>query len=893
MSLSFPELAQIAGENPSAFSTVPREQVVRATREDIAQRRDAIRKRHDEGESGSNVVHMLAEAADAVLCSVFRFGLTRVVNRDLLASRVAFCALGGYGRGELSPYSDLDTCLIYEGQLDDNIRALNAYLIPFLWDIGFVVGYTLRSVDEAAALINEDMRDFTSFTEARLLAGNSTVFARLKLIAREAQFGRWARVFVAAKARERIEDLPSDYRDLFHPEPNVKESAGGLRDLHTALWMLQIEYGAMSLEHVVGQGLITSDEHLEIVEALDFVWRIRNQLHYHAGSREDRLTFANQRHVAKAFGYKSGEHENIFEFMRDYYASARRLRRFLKIAAQLCNGQFASGDAQTAKPLRIGLTFRDGELYAGENDPAWFAHNPARLMDLFWECARREVRLSRATQRMVTENLHLVNETFRSSDLVRRYFVAVCNRPYQSGMALRQAANCGFLDRYLPEFGAVRDVIRYEGFHHYPVDEHTLRAIESLALLQDSEEPAMRCLQTALEHLSDPYVLVMAVLFHDLGKAEGDVHVAESVRLTRQICRRIGMTEYDEERIAFLVEHHTVMNHISQWRDVDDDKILRDFTQTMRTEQLLRALFLLSYADLYAVGPNVWNEWKGALLMKLYLRSEKILLGRVETVGEAYWETSKAARVHELAADHNSAKVEEHLKTLGERYLMAFTPEQIAMHIDCVARAERTGLALHHMEMPATGMSEVVVCTRDKHGLFSRLAGSFSSLLVDINSAAVFTRPDGFVVDCFTVVDAHTRRPITSYCLTRLEQIMRQVVLEDKDVLPLVDASRKRLFALLQPVFPVPTRIEFDNDSSATHTVVDIETGDRTGLLYDITRSLSDAGIDIASARIVTDARHVRDSFYVTRNGLKITENDDQALVRDGLRNAIHPRSAA
>ncbi|MBI5092352.1 MAG: [protein-PII] uridylyltransferase [Candidatus Hydrogenedentes bacterium] len=892
MTRSFNELVSLATLDSEAFESVSRQECVEAARAYITQRRAIVQDRHTRGESGSNVVRMLAEIADSVLRGILRFGLASVPNGRNLMDRASLCALGGYGRAELSPYSDLDVCLLYDGALDENLTCLNSYLVPFLWDIGVPVGYAIRSVREALDLANEDLKAFTSFLECRLIAGDNTVYARLKLSMRELLARGFPDTFIKTKIRERHEELPAELQDLYRPDPQIKENAGGLRDFHTAIWLLMVSHGLGSLDEAVSQELVDPEEQLDFVEGLDFIWRIRNELHFHAGKVDDRLSFENQRHVAAAFGYTTAGAQNVSRFMQDYYAAARQLRRFLRIAARLCNYQASANLLDSPRPQVPAIAIEDGEIYAGLGDENWFAEQPARVMEVFWECARHMAVLSRPTERMVTANLALVGPTFQSNDLVRRFFTAICNRPFQAGHALRQAANVGLLGRYLPEFAAIQGIIRYEDFHHYPVDEHTLRAIEALARLQDDEGPVIGCLHKAIEHLSDPYILVMAVLFHDFGKAAGEIHIEQGVLLARQICKRMGMSEDDEDRIAFLVRHHQLMTEISQYRDIDDDDIVRSFATTMKSEQRLRALFILSYADLSAVGPDVWTDWKGALLLKLYLKSERILLGRSESMEEEYWKAQKAQEAAEQLKPELRPRVQEQLRFLGERYFFAFSPHHIAIHVECVAEAEQTGLAVRCTQNPETGMSEVVVSTQDQHGLFSKIAGSFTSQLVDVNGAALFTRPDGFVVDCFTVTDARFRRPLTEEEFKAFERVLRAVLLENQDIQTYVDQSRRRLFALLQPRTQVRTRVEFDNNSSRSHTVVDIETGDRTGLLYDITHALAKEGLDIASAHIATDARRVRDSFYVTMGNSKIVDEEAQAVIRDGLLDAIHPRPA-
>ncbi|MFO7975311.1 MAG: [protein-PII] uridylyltransferase [Candidatus Hydrogenedentota bacterium] len=870
----------------------PREVCLQAVRQFARETREAIQQRHTEGFSGTDVVAALSQMSDKVLHAVFNFALADMPGRHTLRTRVSLCALGGYGRAQLSPHSDLDISLVYEGTLTDQIRSLDSYLVPFLWDAGFRVGFAVRSTDESLELAREDIAVLTSILEGRHVVGDNTVFARLKLLLREQVRGPALETFIEQKLFERTTGLAPQYQDLYAAEPNIKENAGGLRDYHTALWLFMMVYGVNALEEAVSQGLLTADEHLEFMDGLDFLLRVRNEMHFSAGKLQDDLSFANQRRICEAFGYSQQSMVNLSGFMSDYYASAAKVRRLLNVAARICHQQSVTSFQTREEGLKPEIEVREGLLYVSGGDPYWYAHNPPRLMETFWHCARHTATLSRSTERLIQANLHLVNTAFCSSDLVRRFFVAICNRPLQAGHALRQAARCGFLARYLPEFGEIENTIRYEDFHSYPVGEHTLRAIEALGKIDELEDSIRGCLREALEHLTDPYVLVMAILFHDLGKATGDVHIDASVRLTRRICNRIGMPEDDEERIAFLVQHHVLMTNLSQYRDIDDEQIVQSFTDTIKNEQRLRALFLLSYADLRAVGPGVWNEWKGALLMQLYLRTVHRLLGPAEAVGHEFWTSPKAKRVLELVESERQQEALEHIRCLGQRYLAAFRPREIAAHLDYLQEARATGLSMATTTNEPAAMTGIVICTQDRPGLFSQIAGSFASQLVDIQTAALFTRPDGYVVDSFMVVDMRRQAPLTPDQIDSIKDVLRRVLLEFEDVQDYVDNSRRRLFALLQPRVPVTTRIDFDNLSSRTHTVIDIETGDRTGLLYDITRAMAKLNLNISTARIVTDARRVRDSFYVTRENKRIEDPRQQEEIRNVIHHAIHPRSS-
>jgi len=886
----FRELVELARIQPDALATLDRQVLVNAARTHLKTQWAEIRAQHNAGDSGCAVLRALTHAADEVVRGIVEFGLAPIQMRRQVLGRAAVCALGGYGRGELSPCSDLDVCLLYDGQFDADLEALNAFLVPFLWDIGFKTGYALHSVAEAHDLARTDPEVFTTYQQARLLLGSNTAFSKLKLLIAGLRNQSIAReVLDMARRRERPSELHESYRDLYAPEPNLKESLGGLRDYHAGLWMVHLQHGQLKLDDLARLGYLSHEEHLEVLEGLDFLWRVRNEMHFDRDKPDNVVTYAMQKHLAVALGYGPVSEASIARFMQDYYASARRVRGFLRLAERICDNDGPVVFEPGAGDAPSGIEVRDGLLYVATHDSNWFAEYAPRLMEVFWASVRRGAPLSASAERAVCANLYLVNDSFRSSDVVLRLFLAICRRPLQAGATLRQMAATGLLGTYMPEFSAVGGIVRYEDFHSYPVDEHTLRAIEAISNLYNYEGNVALKLQKSLEHLRDPHLLILGILFHDLGKAGGEEHVEEGVRLAREMGARMGLPEEDTERVAFLVQHHMLMTHTSMYRDIDDPELVIQFAETMRSVDRLRELLLLSYADLSAVGPNVWTEWKGVLLLKLYLRAERHLLGRQHVSDSSYWEQPKGLEVRERVPEALRASLDDCLRDLGERHFYAFSAEAIASHVVTLEEARQKGLAMHVVAQDDTGTSEVTIATRDRHGLFAALAGSFASQLIDVRGASLFTLPDGMVVDCFTVCDAGTGRPLTDAQVRGVRRVLEDVLLHGHDVQEHVDQSRRRLFALLQPHAPVPTVIEFDNNASRLDTVIDIDAGDRTGLLYDMVRSLADMGVDFVSARIVTDARRARDSFYVRLNDEKIEDENVQQAIREGLAAAISP----
>lgn len=880
------ELAALARSDREAFRAVKRDVCLTAVRAHATERRRRIREHHEAGESGSTTLRMLTELCDDIVRTAFDFSLTCTPNPDRILRQAALCALGGYGRGEMSPHSDLDVSLVFDCPMDTDIEAINTYLLPFFWDLGFKAGYTLHSVSDARGLAASDPRVFTTYSQGRLVYGDTTTFSRLKLLLADLDAANRGEILAYVRRRERPESLPEEYRDVYALEPNIKENSGGLRDFHAGLWMILLTHGVLSLDELAAMGHISALEHLELLNGLDFIWRVRNELHFYTGREEDKLTFALQEHVARAFDYGDSS-KAMARFMEDYYNAACSVRRFLQIAARICEQPSFMRflDQQPAGPSKYSVYQQ--QLCVDPSDRNWFAENPPRLMEVIWECARRAKPLSLATAHWLGGNLHLVNDEFRQNDVVRQYFMAICHHPLQTGLALREAAKTGLLQAYLPEFKAVCGIMRYEDFHSYPVDEHTLRALEAISRLHDKSVALSPVLSQVFERVGDPHILVLAILFHDLGKAFGESHVVDSVRIVQEAGRRMGLEDYDLERITLLVRHHMLMSEIALYRDTDNLEVVSSFAGTIKTDDLLQMLFLLTYADLTAVGPNVWNEWKGALLLKLFLKAQRLLTGRAEGAFDYSFIQPKLNRIRELAEEARLTDVQGYLDALGERYILGYPPEQVLVHMKCLAEAHTAGLAVRCTPQPELGASEVVICTRDRHGLFAEIAGAFSSQLINVRNAALFTREDGWVVDVFLVDNPANGRPLTGNEAEALKRVLLHVVLENGNIQEYVDKSRKRLFTLSRPAPNVKSSISFDNAASPEDTVIDIVAGDRTGLLYDIAHTLSEMGIDFRAAHIVTDVGRARDAFYVRMNGRKLEEEKLKDWISRRLSEAI------
>ncbi len=888
---NFVEVLQSLSSFPQ--DRVAKEEFLSCAKKFHQQRWEEIYQHHCEGYSGRQILKQLTETADFMIEGVLIYAMYDIgINKKVL-DNIALCALGGYGRRELSPYSDYDLCFLHDLKMENSlIEPLIQNFTTMLWDLGLQVGISIYTVPEAINLIEEDPKTFTSYLHIRNIIGQPNMVEQLKEDLKGISQNARSKVFDIIFQRMDTAFSQSG-KDLFSYEPDIKENVGGLRDYHATLWVLGLDNKpASTLEDIGKSGYFEDTDYLSLTESLDFLWKIRNELHFVKGKEWDLLTAEMQYHVAKAFNYGGLPDESIERFMEDFYSSANRIHWLFEYVLHKAEQKNfpKSGYDLSAKNLddKSNYVIYNGYLALTIDDPNWFIENPVRIMELFWEVSIRKVPLGYTLQHWVQQSLHLINDSFRANEVVSKYFLAICSKPFSAGFTFREMEKVGVLSQYLPEFGAIQGIIRYKDFHSYPVNEHILRALEALEIIPRLSGTVGDILKKSLREIEDPQFLVLSILLHDLGKVEGESHIEAGVQIARTICDRLSLSEEDSEHVAFLVGNHQLMVNVALYRDIDDVEIVHSFSSTVQTENRLKELLIISFGDLYAVGPNIWNEWKGSLLVNLYFKTLRTLNREVsKKISEEEFLTKKIEIILEKTPNKTRAALEFHLNSMGSGYLDAFTPEEVLIHLDCLEEAMNNQLAIRCWSNESIGMSHLVVSTRDKQGLFAQIAGCFASQLIDIYSASLYTREDDWVVDCFLVRDAPQYRPLTEGQIIALEKTLKTVILEGKDVQVLVDKTKTKLFALKKSLVPVQTYIRFDNDSSALHTVIDIETGDRTGLLYDMASAFSIMGLNIFKARINTGAYRVRDSFYVQFNGGKITHRILQSAIRAGLLESI------
>ena len=858
-------------------------------RQALAEGYDSLKVRHAEGASGQESVRTHARLMDDVI-----FSLTRLIAADaaadgLEATPLVVMALGGYGRGELHPLSDVDLMVVYDGEMSPYVQRMIQELLYSLWDLGLHVGHSLRSLDDCVAMARTDFPSRTSMQEARFLAGERRLFARFQRVLRENVFRRDFGQFLETTLVERDARYRKHGASPYIGEPNVKESAGGLRDMHTAMWLGAAKFGARTLRELTDKGLITPREQAAADAALTFLWRVRNELHFFSGHKNDVLTRDLQPRIAKNLGYENDETTlGVERFMRDYYLHARVIHRVSKRLIARCQETLSRrGSAerrQRQQALADGLVFFDGRLHLADRDPSQLRTDPARLMKVFWHLHRLGCELSLDLERAIEDSLHLVDEAFRRSDGVRELFLDVCRTWGRAAQTFSEMHELGFLGRYLPEFGALTCLVQYDVYHKFSADQHSLLAVEHLEALAPGQSAESEGAAHVLSEVEKPELLMLGMLLHDIGKAKGHGHVAKGIPLVRELTARVGLQAADGAAVEFLVAHHLTMSHVAQRRDIDDPKTITDFAAAVGDPSRLRMLYLLTYADMRAVGPGVLTPWQARILHELYARTLASLTGgRVARPSR----TRLAERLHAAAqGEVDLQAVKAHLAMMTDRYLESTSVQRMAEHLrmlDGLGESPVVTALFHH---PDLGSSDLVVVTRDLPGLFALIAGTLAASDANIISAQIHTRADGIAIDTFQVNDpagdvigspAHWARTLDAL----------RAVLTGEQTVPALLARRRA--AGREATGPGgPSKIALDNQLSDTATVIEVKCPDRLGLLYLITKTLAGLGLDIVSARIATEIDQAFDTFYVQdREGRKIEDPETLERARAALEQAL------
>jgi [protein-PII] uridylyltransferase len=860
-----------------------------------------IRRRFEEGASGTEVVHANCYLADQIIRTLHEFVDRHVypLPNPTEGERLALIVVGGYGRGELAPFSDIDLLFLFPYKQTPHGEQLVEYILYLLWDMGLKVGHATRSLNDCLRQAKTDHTVLTTLLEARYLSGDRALYEELRRRFQDEVVAEMGLGFVQDKLAEREgrHHRTGDSRYLL--EPNIKDGKGGLRDLHSLFWIAKYLYRVDDVADLVEQGVLTGTEAAAFAKAQNFLWTLRCHLHYLTGRAEERLTFDLQPEIGRRMGYTDHAGSlGVERLMKHYFLIAKEVGDLTRI---FC----AAIEAEKKRPPRFtfrkrGLRKRLGEAFDIEGErltvtgASVFEDDPVNLLRLFHLAQAHDLDVHPRALRLVTRSLKLIDARLRDDPDANRLFMEMLTSPDKDPeVVLRRMSEAGVLGRFIPDFGRVVAQAQHDMYHVYTVDEHTIRAIGFLHRIDLGELAHDHPLASEVIHeLISRRVLYVAVLLHDIAKGRGGDHSEIGADIALKLGPRLGLKEEETETVSWLVRHHLLMSHTAQRRDIHDPKTVSDFVGLVQSSERLRLLLVLTVVDMRATGPQVWNGWKATLLRELYHSGSDLISGGVSAERrQARIEAAKRA-LREQLADWSEAEFGDHVARGYPDYWLGPDTATHVRHARLVREAEREGrpLAVETRVDRARAVTEVTVYAGDHPGLFSEIAGGIAVSGGDIVDAKISTMTNGMALDTFWVQDAGSWAqdgggPFEeTEKLTRLEAVIKRSLAGKRRLSDELAAKPSPLPSRTR-VFKVAPRVLIDNTASATHTVVEVNGRDRPGLLYELTRTLSDLGVQISSAKITTYGERVVDVFYVKDVfGMKIETEVKLDQIRDGLR---------
>ena len=829
---------------------------------------------------------------------------------------LALVAIGGYGRAELNPHSDIDFMFLHDRQIAGSrplphlSKIIDGLLYP-LWDIGLKIGHSVRTLEECVKVANADMQAKTSLIESRLLTGDEALFKKFQKTLVAKCVAGYEDEYIAMRIADQTARRAKFGNSACMQEPNLKNGCGGLRDYQNLLWMAFFKHRTRSLAELQAHELVSETERKQLEAAYDFLLRVRTEMHYHVNRALDALTKSLQPAVAHNLGYKErSPSKRIEEFMRDVYTHSRNIYLITRTIEQRLailpaprrlslRSLLPNGRKRTPETID-GFTILDGEIHAAS--PRVFREQPRRLMRAFLYAQQRGLGLHPDLARLIRNQLGLVDRSFVSDEHVRETFLTILGQRGNVAPILRAMHEVDFLGKYIPEFGKLTCLVQHEFYHQYTADEHTLMCLEQLDRIWEAKKPPYSPYTPLFQKLARPFLLYLALLLHDVGKPEGHGNHAEvSAELALRVARRLGLDGAATHTLRLVIENHLLMASVSQRRDLDDPAVLRNFAKRVPNPETVSLLTLHTFVDSMATSDKLWNGFKDSLLWSLHLKTMHLMSGGTEFVRAE--EKQRELLLEEvqrlLPSDLSEEELRGHFVTLPARYFQIHPAREILDDLLLAHRFMR--LQVSEVESPLAPVvnwhndpdracNVVKVCTWDRAGLFSKIAGSLSATGLNILSAQIFTRSDGIALDTFFVNDVRTGSPAGPEQRDPFEQVINKALTgEEVDFHRLIARHKNS-----HPAYSayagerIATAIRFDNESSDTRTLIEIETEDRIGLLYMISQTLTELDLDISAARINTEKGAAIDSFYVRElDEQKVTATERQHAIERKLRHAI------
>ena len=828
--------------------------------------------------SGFMCARRLAFLQDVLIRAIAAFAVEHVyrVDNPSKGERMAIVAVGGYGRGTLAPGSDVDLLFVLPYKKTAWAESVTEFVLYALWDMRLKVGHATRTIDECVRLSRSDMTIRTALLESRFIWGEESLAATLDARFDAEVVEGTAAEFIAAKLAERDERHRKQGRSRYLVEPNVKEGKGGLRDLHTLFWIAKYFYRVRRTQDLVEKGVLSRAEFSLFRKADDFLWAVRCNLHFLTGKAEERLSFDVQRDIAVRLGYTSHPGmRDVERFMKHYFLVAKDVGDLTRIVCAALEEEQVKATPRLNRFLnsmrrrRRGL----GEAFYVEHDrinvadDEVFRRDPVNLIRIFHLADKHGLAFHPDAMRLVRRSLALIGAELRDDPEANRLFLEILTSRKEPEIVLRLMSEAGVLGRFVPEFGKVVAMMQFNMYHHYTVDEHLLRCIGVLTEidrgdLHEDHPVATRLIGT----LQSRRVLYVALFLHDIAKGRPEDHSIAGARIARRLGPRFGLTPAETETVAWLIEHHLVMSMVAQSRDLSDPKTIEAFAQVVQSPERLKLLHILTVADIKAVGPGVWNNWKAQLLRTLFFETEPRVAGghswltREQRVGSA-----KQALATALAGWSEKDKA-AYLGRHFPAYWLRVDLDRKIEHAELVRRADATGhrLATSHSVRPREDVTTITVLAPDHPRVLSVIAGACTVSGANIVDAQIFTTTDGLALDSISIRREFADEADEMRRAARVCTLIERVIGGEERLPERMDALKRKIADKPPRPFHIEPEVIVDNAASDLFTMVEVSGLDRPGVLYELTRAISDLSLNIASAHVATFGERVVDVFYVT-----------------------------
>jgi [protein-PII] uridylyltransferase len=841
----------------------------------------------------------LAHFQDELVRLLFDYTMAYVyrANNPSDAERMAIIATGGYGREMLAPGSDIDLLFLLPYKQTPWGESVAEYMLYVLWDLGFKVGHATRTIDQTLKMAQHDITTRTALLDMWLVHGDAELYASLETRFRDEVVKGTARQFIDAKMAERDERHRREGESRYKVVPNVKDGKGGLRDLHTLHWLSKYLFGHEVGAETVAAGIFTQEEVQTFRRCEDFLWTVRCFLHFLTGHAEERLTFELQPQMAENLGYTShGGLRAVERFMKHYFLVAKDvgdLTTILCSALEIQQLKSSPGlnkylnplNWQTRREVRNRTDFRIDNDRINVADADVFKRDPVNLIRFFLQAQTTSTFLHPDAIRVLRRSLRLIDDNLRADPEANRIFLDLLTSDKNPETALHRMNDTGVLGRFVPEFGRVVGMMQFNMYHHYTVDEHLIRTVGNLTEIEKREMADELPLSTeVVRTIKNRRVLYVAAFLHDIGKGRKEDHSLVGARIARKLCPRFGLSAAETETVAWLVEQHLTMSNIAQSRDIGDPKTIRDFAAVVQSPERLKLLLLLTVADIRAVGPGVWNGWKGQLLRTLYQEAEPHLSGGHTQVSRRERVAEAQAELRAGLADWPKEAVDRFIDRHYPEYWLRIETRKQIEDAKLIARAEADGekLAINATTDAFNAITEFRVFAPNHARLLSLFAGACAAGGADIAGAHITTTRDGFALDTFLLNREFERDEDELRRTARIGELIRRLLKGEVFLRDLL--AQRRSAARNLETFPVAPEVITNNVLSDRFTVVEVAGLDRPGLLYDLTSALSDLNLDIGSAHITTFGEKAVDVFYVTDlTGKKIEGEARQAVIRERL----------